>query len=66
MLREQRTTQSLKKILNKKYKVLAFWALIVLFGGFLLWAAFVPLADVPRDGKVVVDTKRKGSIQIEA
>ena len=31
-----------------------------LFGGFLLWAAFVPLDEgVPTMGKVVVDTKRK-------
>ena len=30
------------------------------FGGFLLWAAFVPLDEgVPTMGKVVVDTKRK-------
>ena len=45
---------------TKNYKNLAFWTLIVFFGGFLLWAAFVPLAEgVPTMGKVVVDTKRK-------
>ena len=35
-------------------------ALVVFFGGFLFWAAFVPLDEgVPTNGKVVVDTKRK-------
>ena len=34
--------------------------MVVFFGGFLLWAAFVPLDEgVPTMGKVVVDTKRK-------
>ena len=61
MLREEIDTEFEKILQTKKYKVLAFWALIVLFGGFLLWAAFVPLAEgVPTMGKVVVDTKRKG------
>ena len=45
---------------EKKYKKLAFWALLVLFGGFVVWASFVPLDEgVPTAGKVVVDTKRK-------
>ena len=45
---------------TKKHKNFAFWTLIVFFGGFLLWAALVPLAEgVPTMGKVVVDTKRK-------
>ena len=47
-------------IQTKKYKNLAFWTLVVFFGGFLLWGAFVPLDEgVPTLGKVVVDTKRK-------
>lgn len=38
---------------------LAFWVLGVGFGGFLLWAALVPLAEgVPSLGNVVIDTKR--------
>ena len=38
---------------------LAFWVLGVGFGGFLLWAALVPLAEgVPSMGNVVIDTKR--------
>ncbi len=41
-------------------KKLAFWTLIVFFGGFMIWSAFVPLDEgVPTMGKVVVDTKRK-------
>ena len=45
---------------TKESKRFAFWVLIVFFGGFLLWAAFVPLDEgVPTMGKVVVDTKRK-------
>ena len=45
---------------EKKYKKLAFWAIVVLFGGFIIWASFVPLDEgVPTAGKVVVDTKRK-------
>ncbi len=39
---------------------LAFWVLGVGFGGFLLWAAVVPLDEgVPTMGTVVLDTKRK-------
>lgn len=35
-------------------------ALIVGFGGFLLWAAFAPLDEgVPSQGSVVIDTKKK-------
>ena len=38
----------------------AVWALVIFFGGFLLWAIFVPLDEgVPLAGTVVVDTKRK-------
>jgi protease secretion system membrane fusion protein len=38
---------------------LAFWVLGVGFGGFMLWAAFVPLDEgVPTMGNVVIDTKR--------
>ena len=45
---------------TKGYKKLASWVLLVLFGGFLLWATFVPLDEgVPTMGTVVVDTKRK-------
>ncbi|RZP23434.1 MAG: HlyD family efflux transporter periplasmic adaptor subunit [Burkholderiaceae bacterium] len=47
-------------LIEKRYKTLAFWVLIIFFGGFLLWAATVPLDEgVPTMGKVVVDTKRK-------
>ena len=61
MLKEQIDAEFEKILQTEKYKILAFWSLIVLFGGFLLWAAFVPLAEgVPTMGKVVVDTKRKG------
>lgn len=58
---QEKINQEFNEILNtKNYKNLAFWTLIVFFGGFLLWAAFVPLAEgVPTMGKVVVDTKRK-------
>ena len=35
-----------EKILETRdSKVFAFWVLIVFFGGFLLWAAFVPLDE---------------------
>ena len=38
---------------------LAFWVLGVGFGGFLVWAALVPLDEgVPTMGNVVIDTKR--------
>jgi protease secretion system membrane fusion protein len=38
----------------------AFWALVLGFGGFLLWAAFAPLDEgVPSPGTVSIDTKRK-------
>ena len=49
--------QSLQTEGNKK---LAFWTLVVFFGGFVLWATLVPLDEgVPTMGKVVVETKRK-------
>ena len=36
------------------------WALIIGFGGFLLWAAFAPLDEgVPGQGMVAIDTKSK-------
>lgn len=39
---------------------LVVWILGVGFGGFLLWAAFVPLDEgVPTMGTVVIDTKRR-------
>ena len=39
---------------------LAFWVLGVGLGGFVLWAALVPLDEgVPTQGTVTVDTKRK-------
>lgn len=39
---------------------IGFWALIVGFGAFLLWAAFAPLDEgVPCQGTVSIDTKRK-------
>ena len=47
-------------IQTKKSRTLALWVLVILFGGFILWASFVPLDEgVPTTGKVVVDTKRK-------
>jgi len=58
---EEKLEKEFEEILQtKSNKKLAFWTLVVLFGGFLLWAAFVPLDEgVPTMGKVVVDTKRK-------
>jgi membrane fusion protein, protease secretion system len=36
------------------------WAIVIGFGGFLLWASFAPLDEgVPTSGTVSVDTKRK-------
>lgn len=36
------------------------WALVIGFGGFLLWAGFAPLDEgVPSSGLVSIDTKRK-------
>ena len=59
---EEKVEKEFEKILQTKdSKTLAFCVLVILFGGFLLWAAFVPLDEgVPTMGKVVVDTKRKG------
>ena len=49
--------ESLQTEGNKK---LAFWTLIIFFGGFVIWATLVPLDEgVPTMGKVVVETKRK-------
>ena len=43
-----------------KYRKFAKWAIVFFFGGFLAWAALIPLEEgVPTSGKVVVDTKRK-------
>ena len=58
---DEKLEKEFEEILQtKSNKMLAFWTLVVLFGGFLLWAAFVPLDEgVPTMGKVVVDTKRK-------
>ncbi len=58
---DEKISEEFEKVLEtKNYRVFAFWVLGVLFGGFLLWAAFVPLDEgVPTMGKVVVDTKRK-------
>ena len=45
---------------TKGNKKLAFWTLVVFFGGFVMWATLVPLDEgVPTMGKVVVETKRK-------
>jgi membrane fusion protein, protease secretion system len=39
---------------------IGLWALIIGFGGFLLWAGFAPLDEgVPSSGNVSIDTKRK-------
>lgn len=39
---------------------IGLWALIIGFGGFLLWAGFAPLDEgVPSSGLVSIDTKRK-------
>jgi membrane fusion protein, protease secretion system len=39
---------------------IGLWALIIGFGGFLLWAAFAPLDEgVPGQGMVTIDTKSK-------
>ena len=58
---DEKINKEFEEVLQtKKYKNLAFWTLVVFFGGFLLWGAFVPLDEgVPTIGKVVVDTKRK-------
>ncbi len=59
---QNKLEKEFEKILQtKQSRIFAFWTLGVFFGGFLLWAAFVPLDEgVPTMGKVVVDTKRKG------
>lgn len=45
---------------TRKLARLAFWVLGVGFGGFLIWAAVVPLDEgVPTMGTVVIDTKRR-------
>ena len=39
---------------------IGLWALLIAFGGFLLWAALAPLDEgVPAHGSVALDTKRK-------
>lgn len=39
---------------------IGLWALVIGFGGFLLWAALAPLDEgVPSQGYVAIDTKRK-------
>lgn len=39
---------------------IGLWALLIGFGGFLLWAALAPLDEgVPAQGTVAIDTKRK-------
>ena len=50
-----------EEIINTdKYRKFAKWAIVFFFGGFLAWAALIPLEEgVPTSGKVVVDTKRK-------
>lgn len=45
---------------TKKISRLVFWIIGVGFGGFLVWAALVPLDEgVPTVGTVVIDTKRR-------
>ena len=45
---------------TRRLSRIAFWVLGVGFGGFLLWAALVPLDEgVPTMGTVVLDKKRK-------
>ena len=58
---ESEIEQEFTQMLNVGgYRKLAAWVLGGFFGGFLLWATFVPLDEgVPTMGKVVVDTKRK-------
>ena len=39
---------------------IGLWALILGFGGFLIWASFAPLDEgVPGQGIIAIDTKRK-------
>lgn len=39
---------------------IGLWALVIGFGGFLLWAALAPLDEgIPSQGHVAIDTKRK-------
>ena len=61
MTKDNEIEQEFEQIIQtKESRKLAFWVLFVLFGGFFLWATFVPLDEgVPTNGKVVVDTKRK-------
>ncbi|OUW01418.1 MAG: hypothetical protein CBD16_05620 [Betaproteobacteria bacterium TMED156] len=58
---ENKIDEEFKKLSDtSSYKRYAFWFLIVFFGGFILWASFVPLQQgVPTNGMVVIDTKKK-------
>lgn len=44
----------------RRIGAIGLWSLALVFGGFLLWAAFAPLDEgVPSAGMVAIDTKRK-------
>ncbi len=58
---EEKISEEFDKLSDtEKYKKIAFWFLVVFFGGLILWAAIVPLQEgVPTAGIVVIDTKKK-------
>lgn len=53
-------TEKQPKTVSGRSTRIGFWALVLGFGGFLIWAGMAPLDEgVPGAGTVVIDTKRK-------
>ena len=53
-------TEKMTKPASGKPTRIGLWALVLGFGGFLIWAGFAPLDEgVPSAGMVAIDTKRK-------
>ena len=53
-------TETVAKKAGPRPGRVGLWALVIGFGGFLLWAALAPLDQgVPAQGTVAIDTKRK-------
>ena len=53
-------TEKTTKPASGKPTRIGLWALVLGFGGFLIWAGFAPLDEgVPSAGMVAIDTKRK-------
>ena len=56
----QDATEKVAKKQGARPGRIGLWALLIGFGGFLLWAALAPLDEgVPAQGTVAIDTKRK-------